>query len=271
MLGKLMKHELRATSRIMLPLFLLVLLTAAGANVSTRILLDMNHTFLNVLGVVLMIAFILAIIGVCLASFVVMLQRFYKNLLQDEGYIMMTLPVSVHQLVWSKLLVSILWYAATIIIVVLAFFILVFNISLVKEIFQSCSQILSALRFNDEAVHIPFFILEILILAFIGCAGTCLTFYSALSIGHSFANRKMLFSVIIYFGIQFILQMAMGLFFTIVNYTEVDYYLANTLPVFSGMTGIHILMVLFIIIALIHAAIFYFITTHFLSKRLNLE
>lgn len=272
MLAKLLKHEFRATSRIMLPIFCILLLTAIGANISTRLLLEMEHALFNTLGIILMIAFVIAIFGACFASFVVMLQRFYKNLLQDEGYIMMTLPVSVHQLVWSKLLVSIVWYAGTVLCVFLSMFILTFDIHFLGDFAKSWTQIFESLSFHNELItNVPLFILELLILAFASCAGLCLQFYAALAIGHSFANRKMLLSIVVYFAIQFILQFLTGTFFGIMNYTQLDYYLANHLPVLSGITGLHILFVLTIILSCIHAAIFYFITTHFMSKKLNLE
>ena len=120
MLRKLIKHELRATSRIMLPLFLLVLVTAAGGNLATKKLLETDISFLNVLGIILLTAFMVAIAAVCIVAFFLMVQRFYKNLLQDEGYVMMTLPVSVHQHIWSKVLVSIIWFAATFLVVLAA-------------------------------------------------------------------------------------------------------------------------------------------------------
>ena len=53
MLKKLLKHELRATGRIMLPMFLLVLVSAVFANLSTRFLLETDHDFLNLLGILL--------------------------------------------------------------------------------------------------------------------------------------------------------------------------------------------------------------------------
>ena len=80
MLGKLLKHEFRASSHVMLPIYLILLATAIGANISSRMLLDMNNTMLNSIGVILMIAFLIAVFGTCFASFIVMLQRFYKNL-----------------------------------------------------------------------------------------------------------------------------------------------------------------------------------------------
>lgn len=272
MLRKLMKHELRATSRIMLPIFLIVLLTAVGANVSSRLLLDMDNTLLNVLGVILFFAFFVAIIGSCIAAFIVMLQRFYKNLLQDEGYIMMTLPVSTHPLVMSKILTSVLWYAGTAITFVLSMLILAFDIDFIKNLCAGLRVLFHSFTLSsDLLVNGPLFVIELLLLFVIGCAGACLQFYAALSIGHSFSNHKILRSVVVYFVIQFILQFLIGSFFTLMNYNAWDYALAQAFPTMSVVAGVHLMMFLLIFITLLHAAIFYFITTYFLKNRLNLE
>ena len=50
MLRKLLKHEFRATGRIMLPLYLILLATAIGANFSTRGLLETDLKVLDLLG-----------------------------------------------------------------------------------------------------------------------------------------------------------------------------------------------------------------------------
>ena len=95
MLTKLLKYEFRATARVMLPLYLILLATALGANLSTRGMGD--------LGTLLVLAFALAILAVFIMSVVIMAQRFRQNLLGDEGYLMNTLPVQSWQLVLSKL------------------------------------------------------------------------------------------------------------------------------------------------------------------------
>jgi len=136
MLRKLMKHEFRATGRTMLPLFLIVLATAVGANLSAHGLMDNGSRFLDMLGSLLVIAFGFAVFAVCIMALVVMVQRFYKNLLQDEGYVMMTLPVSVRQQVWSKLIVSAVWFAATLLVVCLSSCIVAFDIGFVGEFFD---------------------------------------------------------------------------------------------------------------------------------------
>ena len=132
MLRKLLKHEFRATARIMGPLYLILLVTAMGANFSARVMDRADSRLLNALGALVVMAFVVAIIGVCFMSFFLMLQRFYRNLLRDEGYIMFTLPASVHQQVWSKLIVSTVWYVLTAAVVVLSFLVAVFEVGFVS-------------------------------------------------------------------------------------------------------------------------------------------
>ena len=133
MLTKLLKHEFRATARIMGPLYLVLLAVALGFNFSAR-LMDSGNFVLNMLAALVILAYVVAIIGVFVVAFILMLQRFYKNLLGDEGYIMFTLPASVHQHVWSKLIVSAVWFIATGVVVILSAFVAAFNVSFLTDL-----------------------------------------------------------------------------------------------------------------------------------------
>lgn len=272
MLSKLMKHEFRATGRIMLPLYLVLLVTAVGANFSTRGLLDTPYRILDVLGVLLVIAFVIAIIGVCVMSMVVMVQRFYKNLLQDEGYVMLTLPVSIHQQVWSKLIVSAVWFAATVIAVILAFCIMAYDVGFVKLFFEALSGTLKELREITAyyAINGTAILLEFVVLCFLSCCAICLQFYAALAAGHGFANHKMACSVAFYFIFQFAVQMATSALVIFADVTGLDYFMANYIH-FDHMAAIHAVIILMIVCVVVYGAIFYGITTFFLKKRLNLE
>ena len=141
MLRKLLKHEFRATGRIMLPVIGILLATSVAANLSMRYLLDNDAWFLSMLGILLLTAFGFAIGGVFIVSFILMIQRFYKNLLQDEGYVMLTLPVSIHQHIWSKLIVSSVWFIVTALAVILACCITAFDLTVVKEILRGMGEI----------------------------------------------------------------------------------------------------------------------------------
>lgn len=63
MLRKLLKHEFRATARIMVPVYLVLLVTALGANFSTRGILETPYAVLNILGSLLVMAFVVAIMA----------------------------------------------------------------------------------------------------------------------------------------------------------------------------------------------------------------
>lgn len=272
MLRKLMKHELRATGRIMLPLFLLLLVTAVGANISTRSLLETDNNILNALGVLIMMAFAIAIAAVCIMSCVLMVYRFYKNLLQDEGYVMMTLPVSVHQQLISKLLVSMLWFVLSMLVVALAFFILAYQVGIVKEMLNVVRAVVRELFDSGYTFDAVLFSLEMFVLVFLSSASACLHFYLALSIGHSFSSKKLLWSIVFYFVIQFAMN-ALGSFamFGLQNLSFMEIFGTD---VFTGMDSIAIAQTAIcalIGVSAVGVMLFYFPTVYFLKNRLNLE
>ena len=95
MLGKLIKHEFRATGRILLPLLGAELLLSVLAGFSVRGLDRVeNMGILGVMYVTTLVVFFLGLFALSVVAFVLMIQRFYKNLLRDEGYLSMTLPVT---------------------------------------------------------------------------------------------------------------------------------------------------------------------------------
>lgn len=167
MLRKLLKHEFRATGRIMLPLFGILLLVSVGANFSSRGMLNSDSSLLRTLGTIFIMLFIVGIFAVGIISFVLMINRFYKNLLQDEGYVMMTLPVCVHQQIWSKLIVSTVWFAATVVVIGLSCCIMAFDIRFVGDLWHGFLNLLDyAVRINhlDLVANGAAFAVELLIL-----------------------------------------------------------------------------------------------------------
>jgi len=273
MLRKLLKHEFRATGRVMLPLYLVVLLTSVGANFSIRFGLDSSdNTFVTMLYVLVMMAFVIALVSVCIITLVLMVRRFYKNLLGDEGYVMFTLPASVHQHVWSKLIVSVVWFAATAAVVSLAILILAFDVSFVHGIVDVMAFLLKRLdfyyAFNGAAI-----VAEVLAVAFLSCAVTCLQFYAALAIGHSFSGRKLLLSVVFYFLLQFAMQTILSLSTFGPGAVFLDWLEEAIVDGSAGgaVGSFHLAMFLSGLLTLLHGAVYYFLTTFTLKRRLNLE
>lgn len=274
MLRKLLKHEFRATGRVMLPLYLVLLVTALGSNLAGRKMFGSGSDILSLLGVLIVTAFGIAIFGVLLMSFVLMIQRFYKNLLQDEGYLMFTLPVSVHQHIWSKLIVSVVWFAATILAIIAASLIVAYQGGFLRELFDFIGWFFEGLRKLkvSETLNGMVYLVEIFILMFLAMAAFALQFYAALAAGHSRANRKMLWSVVWFFGFQFALQFLGSLLmigldrlgvFNFLNHLSINWT--------SATAAIHVGLLMAIGVTVLYGAIFYAVTTFFLKRHLNLE
>lgn len=275
MLRKLMKQELRATARVMGPILLLTLAAAVGGNIAVYHLVESDAAVLNVIGVFLLMAFVAAIAGAFIVSFVLMIQRFYKNLLRDEGYLMMTLPATVHEHVLSKLLVSILWAVATAVTAVLAMFILVFELEFVDLIFYDFRELLAQLEFSglrmmDYAGHAAVFVLEIILMMIVADSCLCLQIYAALAVGHSFSHHKGILSFVAYFGLSIAWSFVQNGALHLLNLIVPD-GISLGLQNLSPFVAMHITMWSIILIAMIPAAIWYAVTTWFLKNRLNLD
>ena len=273
MLRKLLKHEFRATARIMGPLYGIMLVLSVCANFSARVLLNGNGStgshILAMLGSLLMVAFVIGMIALVVMSIVLMVNRFRTNLMGDEGYVMFTLPVSSHQLVWSKIIVSTVWFIATFVVECLAGLISFFDISFFRDVFSSeffhrMGEELH-LIVTEFGLNLPAMALEIIVLCLLACAVLCLGFYAALATGHSFPNHKMALSVLFFFVFQFvggaILMAADSLYGRFFDWTlTVD-----------GMGVFHLMMLFGILCTLAVGAVYYVITAVMLKKRLNLE
>ena len=214
MLSKLLKHEFRATGRTMLPVYAAVVVLAVLANFSIRVIDRSVHTLLTIFCGLIIAAFIIGIIAAGIMTLVMMIKRFYTNYLKDEGYLMHTLPVSVHELVWSKMIVSVVWFAAT--------FVVIWLVILLTALIQTGTSLAQFFAGFPSWAEIKAFMeqagirsgdlwvigLEMLLAVVVAGLYTCLHFYAAMSLGHMFAKDKILLSIVFFVGISFVLSLA---------------------------------------------------------------
>ena len=277
MLRKLLKQEFRATARVMLPLYLVTFVLALA--VRLVLLLSQNQVLLDSGGGrtlraiplgVSVTAFVVAAIATFLAALIQAVLRFRSNLLGDEGYVMFTLPVSVHQHVWSKLIVSAVWFIATGVVVCLSVFVAAIDVSFLTDlasIFPKLFQQMTAYY----AVNGTVFALELLALMLAACMSFSLQFYAALAAGHSFANHKMALSVAFFFAFQFVVQMAGAIVLVLLDEGPLHQFLLTLDFQLTGVAAVHFTMVALLLLTVLYGAIFYIETTITLKKRLNLE
>ena len=275
MLGKLLKHEFKATARTMLPMFGVVLVLSLLANLSFTRIADTDSGALDILFGLFIVAFFLGLFTMGVMAMVVMIQRFYKNVLGDEGYLTLTLPVNVHEIVWSKLIVSFVWFLATGMIAIGAIFIAVFTLtySELGEMFRSMPSFSEMLRlFFDQSGVTPWqltsFILQVLAMIILSSLTVCLHFYASMALGYSFSNNKVLLSVVFFIAISFFFSFVTSMLGVCTD------GISLTVAEESGSAVIKSLQVMSLgsmIYSLIEGAILYLLTTYCLKYRLNLS
>ena len=139
MFGKLMKYELRYLIRIFAPMWMAVITLCALSRLLIRPNAEGTMYLEGIQAMVPLLILMLAVIAILtmmVAAAVVLLQRFYKGIYGDEGYLMFTLPVTTGSLIHSKALSAVLMLVISEVITVVGVLIMVSY----KEIWQLTGQ-----------------------------------------------------------------------------------------------------------------------------------
>ena len=274
MLRKSLKHEFRATTRVMLPVFIALVLLAVAARFSVR-LLNVNTLpgVLRGISVAMLILFVISLIAAGVGVIILTVVRFYRSFLSNEGYLNMTLPVSVHTHISSRLIVSVVWYALTVVAIALCVMVMALSSSDLNSIFKGLRELISAVSEAGLTGHLVLLGFEFLIICVAGGAYVSLLLYAALAVGHSFNRHKkglsILFAFAFHHAVQIISTIAVfamarydwdGLFIELESETPIA-----AVHFAEGAMGVSLL------ISVLLCAVFYFITHFFLSRKLNLE
>ena len=277
MLGKPTPPELRGSGRTMLPFILVSLFLSVMAGFSMRAMEhQQDYSWFNILFGIVIFLFVAGLMAVCIMSVVVVINRFRQNLLGDEGYLMFTLPVSVDQHLWSKLIVSAIWFAATALTCMLAVMLMLLcNINTFDIDWSEVGYVMGELgRMMREfgILHIVGYCLELLAMFFVGACVSCLTFYCAMAIGYSFSNRKVLLSILAFFGIDILFSILQSSLIMLLNAIPgVERFLENLdLSRVNAAGSVHIVLLCWVLYLSIHAAVLYIPTRLLLKKKLNL-
>lgn len=263
MLGKLIKHEFAATGRLLLPAYGAILILSG-------ILRFTGSLPSNTPKVLITLLFIMSIFGTFLLTFALLLQRFYKNLLGNEGYLMMTLPVGVDSLIWSKIIVSMVWIIASCFVTLLSALVIVLPLREFPSFFSECIHTLGII--TPMGIPVFVFAIEIGVLFFAGFLSSILQIYASMAVGQLVDRHRALLSLGAFLAFSTIFQLLCFTLFSLISYIP---FLQNIEKFFTSYildTPIisHFVLLFATVISLITSAIYYFITRYLLKNKLNL-
>jgi hypothetical protein len=267
MLRKLLKYELKGTARYYLPLFGAIVLFSIINSVYSGIFTQ-KPGWIN--GALIFIEVIL-LIALMVMTFVITVQRFYKNLLGNEGYLMFTLPVSAHHNILSKLLAAMLWNIATLGTITRSIVIISRQvtdiISLIKLLWQNLIHF-----FQIDALHATLMLVQWMSVGLLGVAVSILYLYLSMSIGQLANDHKFLASFGAYLGIQAIMSVLSSVIGSVINTLPKEWIqgVYRWFGSFGYTGGAQVITLVIAMITIAGGAISYFITHWLLKHKLNL-
>lgn len=255
-------------ARVVLPFYGALI----GAAILLAISLAVNGgNFQGTLNTILNVTMIVLVVGLFIASWVVCLvliiQRYYKNLLGDEGYLMFTLPVRTGEHIACKTISSVIWTTAGIITGLVAGLIILLGAIGPSEFMYELKGVLSEITAMDAGNMILLFV-EMLILMLVGGASNVAEIFAAISIGHLWSQHRVLGAILAYIGIGTALSTVTTAAGIIVPLTPLSQWVVDLV---DTMSGVHIIFWLLILGNLILLAIFSLISWAMLDKHLNLQ
>ena len=205
MLGKLLKYEFRATARIFLPMYALLLVMSAVARLIYGAQMnEAQGVLLNLLTVVVTVAVIGLLVAVSVVTLILICRRFWNNLLGREGYLMNVLPVSSTEHVWSKLIAAAVWTIASTVISVVSLYIMLsgfVKIGSFRDLWELLRTAGEVLREYGAAGQARLLLCQGILFILLVLLVNVLRIYAAMSIGQLANKHRIWASTGAYFGI----------------------------------------------------------------------
>lgn len=191
MLGKLLKHEMKALSRFLLPLHVIVLLMSVIGHFTVTARADQYPRYFASF---LILTYIVLLIAVSTGTFILVAMRFYKHLFTDEGYLTLTLPATVGEHLASKSIAAVIWFLIDLIVVMAAILLLCSTPGFLNSLPKLQSEIYVQTGFTLKGFA-SIFLFMYLVELFSAPA----YIYICVTIGQLFSSHRVLGAVISYF------------------------------------------------------------------------
>ena len=264
MFGKLLKYDFRSMWKQFAFIWPAALVLAV-VNRFTLNGLDSSSSVGETTAGVAMLVYVAILMAMFIVAVIFTIQRFYKGLLGDEGYLMHTLPVKPWQLVASKLLCAVAATAVNVAVAILSMLLIIpWSKEDVQEVLQAFRYLFS--HWNIQATEMTVAVLEFALCTLVSLAVGYLHLYLAMALGHLFNKNRAAMSVAAFIALQVIVSILGNMLLPPIN--ELISPLVHN---FQGLEGFHAAMWFGIATERAASAVYFAGTNYILHNRLNLE
>lgn len=216
MLGKLIKYDLKSINRYLIIIHTFLILASVFIRVFLTGHLFSEKTDFNsdkvILSLVLFITlYTLLITAIGFATQLVIAVRFYKNLFSDEGYLTLTLPVTVGEHLLSKTISGCIWSALNMVLLHISFLIVMATPFTIGFLADNKVRLLTEFGFtgNAEAFSLRYFLVLYIMVCLAGVISNIILFYASIAIGQLIYSHKVLGAIAAYFVLTTVLSLVM--------------------------------------------------------------
>ena len=276
MTGKLIKYEFRSIVKIMGIGWAALLSMALFAGLFDLIAFRQNDMegfghLTEIASAITSFLYGSLFVAIIVVTVLIILMRFYKGLLRDEGYLMHTLPVKTWQLITAKGVVAAAVSLISILAATLSVLILMAFDGGIEYFGEFMSELLRTLGKYPAYIAI---LLEALLLGVCWIAAMIYKAYAALSIGQLAQKHRIALSVGAWIGIGVVFLILMSILGNLSFSSAFSDWLegilegmVNDSPLNAIQVGIWIL----ILVEAVQIAIFHVVSEQILRRKLNLE
>ncbi len=278
MLGKLLKHEYRATAPFVGLISFSLIVLAALARLFWSI--DSDIEILSIPSVITTFFYgVLAVTSMALIT-AMAIRRYYVNVYGDEGYLTLTLPVKREHIILSKLIVTLTWYI--VIFVTLLVTVCIWAFDYVPDVINTVAD---GIRwFVDHAsaalkTQGIVLVVEFIILCLVMSVQSILMLYASISIGQFFTKHRIIGSVIGYMALSVVSRIINSLFAMLMGVSMrlssgLNYFFSSDYRSgFDALAGInfHIYIRSYIILMALLAVGYFLFSDYIMHRAVNLQ
>lgn len=269
MVKKLLKHEFMALSRMLVPMYIILL----GLSLITRIIVifENDSVIYNIISGSSIAILVIGLLVGNIYTIVSCIIRFYRNLFSKEGYLTFTLPVSVEAHIGTKLFTAMVAYIASLAVIFAAFCIATSG-ELLVEIFKAAGFLLGEAS-EVLGADLVFYFIEIAVLTLVSICTSFLLFYACMCIGQLAKRSRVLLALGVYFGYYYLTQIIVTIGMVMMTVLEDTKFFADILD-WIGLhptETVHIALIGLIVIYGALGGVYYLIAHSIMKKKLNLE
>ncbi len=274
MLGKLIKHEWKSTYKPgCLMLGAVALITFFGwlafqTPMWQKMSSGGSFEWLDLFGIFTLIMYVVMLVVVNYGILIYVGVHFYRTMYTDEGYLLHTLPVTKHEILFSKVLVGSLWMLFVVVSIWFSVFLL--GLSMVSAVlpdqysliefwgeFQyEMWDVLRLMGVEEDALFLLTLLISLLT-PFVSVT----TLFGAISIGQLSSKYRVLMAIVAYVGILVGESLISSVIRSILTFSRIS-GMGNYL---SRTANFDFLMKLMVAVGL------YFISWHVINNKLNMN